>query len=92
MSDQNEPTQSGALPSVPLQPVVRPLYRCGWCGMPTDSFGVPLKCDDPEGHVNNAVKDGRPLVLLNGNCCPEGSPEYRNQQPTRDMLIDGGLL
>lgn len=31
MSDTNEPTQSGALPSVPLQPVVRPL-PCPFCG------------------------------------------------------------
>ena len=30
MSDTNEPTQSGALPSVPLQPVV--LHPCPFCG------------------------------------------------------------
>ena len=31
MSDSNEPKQSGALPSVPLKPIVRPL-PCPFCG------------------------------------------------------------
>lgn len=31
MSDNNEPAQSGALPSVPLQPVVRHPHCGVWC-------------------------------------------------------------
>lgn len=43
MSNHNEPTQSGALPSVPLQPVVRPprfIMPCPFCGKMPKFFGL----------------------------------------------------
>lgn len=49
------------------------LYRCGWCGHPTDKDGVPIHTDDPGTYVQSMETNGAKTELLNGLCCPQGS-------------------
>lgn len=53
-------------------PVGSVLYRCGWCGHPTDKDGVPVHTDDPSAYVDSMEKSGAKTELLNGQCCPQG--------------------
>ena len=75
MSDQNEPTQGGVLPSVPLQPIVQCCKSCGlWDRVSAqdkagrvrkDSFALCLwKMKDP---LPESIRDwGKPLYLKGG--------------------------
>ncbi len=70
------------------------LYRCGWCGHPTDDKGTTLKDEQFKRVVNlldhpNVVGH---IHLVNGDCCPNGNePEERPMvQVTRDMAKDAG--
>ena len=54
MSDHNEPTQGGSLPSVPLQPVVR-FVRCEICGTTIHS--------DESNTVDVEEHDGRHFTI-----------------------------
>jgi len=67
------------------------IYRCGWCGSPTEANGYELD-GEPRGKAINIIEtygDYR-THQTNGSCCP---PEHENtQRVTRDMAIDAGDL
>jgi hypothetical protein len=44
------------------------LYRCGWCGSPTDERG---HCLTPE-QANAMTGDWDAAEQTNGDCCPNG--------------------
>jgi hypothetical protein len=60
------------------------MYRCGYCGTPTDEHGVPLNnCSEiSESELDNAT-------LTQGECCRE-QEEEKYVIITRDMAIDAG--
>lgn len=64
------------------------IYRCGWCGHPTDRDGEPIQ-QDPAGYLlahQDATEE-----LVQGECCPNGNESDREWvQVTREMAIDGG--
>lgn len=70
------------------------LYRCGWCGCPTDENGNNLKDENFKRAVNliENYKADAHTHLVNGNCCPEGDGSHTSGmvQITRDMAIDAG--
>jgi hypothetical protein len=42
------------------------LYRCGWCGAPTDSTGLPLH----DNHLNfERTLSAEEVLNTNGHCC-----------------------
>lgn len=47
------------------------IYRCGWCGRPTDKNGFVLWCDFDEYLFRH--KDSE-TIKVNGKCCPHGNP------------------
>lgn len=61
------------------------LYRCGYCGSPTDELGEPIhytKIDQS--------KDWDSAELTHGLCCAFNfDPKYR--EITREMAMDAGL-
>lgn len=70
------------------------LYRCGWCGHPTDKEGKRLR-DDAFKKADRLIKtyDTKSHTEhLNGECCPQGSATSEEQyvQVTRSMAIDAG--
>lgn len=70
------------------------LYRCGWCGYPTDQNGVCLK-DEPLKKAMKIIgtyRDNDHTHKLHGDCCPngDGSQEREMVQVTRDMASDAG--
>jgi len=65
------------------------IYRCGWCGAPTDENGRNLQGGTFQRVVNIIEKygDGH-TEKTSGDCCiPENN--LRNRV-TRDMAIDAG--
>ena len=68
------------------------IYRCGWCGFPTNENGQCLN-DAALEKAKNIIEtygDGIHTHLNNGDCCP---PEHENtQRVTKDMAIDAGDL
>jgi hypothetical protein len=68
MNDQKTP-DAGERSAPPTGSV---LYRCGWCGHPTDKDGVPSHTDDPGAYVDAMEKSGAKTERLNGACCPQG--------------------
>ena len=66
------------------------LFRCGWCGHPTDKDGNPIHTDDPGAYVDSKMQAGAKEELLNGACCPNGNEDMN--PPTHDMLMDAGLI
>lgn len=67
------------------------LHRCGWCGHPTDKDGKLIHTDNPGEYVEKMIDASAKEVLVNGECCP-GGHETRDNPPTREMLMDAGLL
>ncbi len=65
------------------------IYRCGWCGCPTDCNGNVLDELRFKKVVNiiNTYGDGR-TEKTHGQCC-ESENQLRNRV-TRDMAIDAG--
>jgi len=55
------------------------LYRCGWCGHPTDEHGEPLKPADPAAGWSDAEKAryDEASKHVDGKCCPYGSEGWR---------------
>jgi len=51
------------------------VYRCGWCGCPTDKDGEPL---NPQGDAfKRAVRiieetNDATTIKVDGQCCPNG--------------------
>lgn len=67
------------------------IYRCGWCGYPTDKDGNCLR--------NDAFRKVSDMLLnyetsmhethVDGECCPYGGGrEPERMRVTRDMAID----
>ena len=44
------------------------LYRCGWCGTPTDEFG---RCLTPS-EFSQMIGDWDNATQTSGECCPNG--------------------
>lgn len=63
------------------------LYRCGWCGQPTNKDGDVLTMSQI-GLVSDLARwDGAESV--HGECCRESNePRDRREICTRDMAID----
>lgn len=56
------------------------IYRCGWCGMPTDYNGIPL--DGEKFHKASKIinKYGdKKTYMSNGICCEPLYNERRNR-------------
>ncbi len=68
------------------------IHRCGWCGCFTDEKGVPFSNYEDFEEYEKMIKDGAKEVLLNGYCCPNGPNVNYNMSPTREMLMDAGML
>ncbi len=69
------------------------IYRCGWCGLPTDQNGTNLT-DEP---FKKAIRIFRKYgdchtEKTHGDCCrnEQGSENDKMVQITRDMAIDAG--
>ena len=67
------------------------IYRCGWCGCPTDESGRNL----------NGITFARVVAIIekygdghtektHGDCCIREQTEPEAQYVTRDMAIDAG--
>jgi hypothetical protein len=50
------------------------LFRCGWCGCPTQTDGKPLDGEAMKKAIKIIEKygDGK-TVKVNGWCCPNGN-------------------
>ena len=48
------------------------IYRCGWCGLPTDENGNPLEGDEFK-EAELAIFEGAPFEHVQGACCPNGN-------------------
>ena len=65
------------------------IYRCGWCGFPTNKDGDPLEVD-PDKYLEQHQNDE--VVNVQGACCPNGEDAGNEMvQVTRDMAIDAGM-
>lgn len=58
----------------------RKLYRCGWCGHPTNADGIPLPVFDPDMDLSEAEH-------VNGERC-RGSVEHEEWQQRVWQMID----
>ena len=56
------------------------LYRCGWCGAPTDEKG---HCLTPE-QANAMEGDWDAAEQTNGDCCPNGDGAQELHDARRD--------
>lgn len=63
------------------------LYRCGWCGHPTNNYGNPLN----EFNITDYEDSANEVDLVPGVCCEDKQQEQR-VRVTRDMAIDAGDL
>lgn len=67
------------------------IYRCGWCGHPTDKDGNCLKDEAFKKAINMIEKYGdNHTKQVNGECCPPYEEESK-VQVTRDMAHDAGM-
>lgn len=61
------------------------LYRCGYCGSPTDEHGTPLDFNDIDQSL-----DWNLAELTHGICCAYNfQPKY--EQVTKEMAMDAGF-
>lgn len=68
------------------------IYRCGYCGQPTDSSGSSLSIDESRHITDNELENA---TLVHGMCCAMewcDDIEKRIIIVTRDMAIDAGDL
>lgn len=51
-----------------------PIYRCGWCGFPTDHKGKKLPGVNSPEEADRYLKENENCeeILVNGDCCPDG--------------------
>jgi hypothetical protein len=62
------------------------IYRCGWCGVPTNSKGEPLILDyDKYLEIHKDCETEK----VNGTCCQHEN-EQQQMQVTREMATDAG--
>jgi hypothetical protein len=54
------------------------IYRCGWCGFPTDDKGQPLEMDNDAAYEYLEKHKDDINVSTNGHCCA-------NEQHERDL-------
>lgn len=67
------------------------IYRCGWCGTPTDSKGEPLSGEAFKKAVNIIETYGDYRTHKeHGYCCIHEQMEPQRMRVTRDMAIDAG--
>ena len=66
------------------------IYRCGWCGLPTDKDGNVLEVDPNKYLEEHKDCDAE---QTHGCCCPDGDKSQQQQmvQVTHDMAIDAGM-
>lgn len=62
------------------------LYRCGWCGQPTDKDGAVLPMSQVGLTENSAEWDK--ATPTNGECCLDGSQAEQERRVTREMALD----
>ena len=65
-----------------------PLFRCGWCGAPTNSQGVNLEGQDFDDAVERIAKDEE-AIKTPGNCCrgdAQGHEELMRQAMEDEYL------
>lgn len=68
------------------------IYRCGWCGCPTNEKGQNLEGKDFKRVVNIIEKYGDSHTeKTHGDCCIREHTETR-MRITKDMAIDAGDL
>jgi len=61
------------------------IYRCGYCGTPTDENGVPSNdCSE----ITPSELDS--ATLIQGECCRQEQEKENYVIITRDMAIDAG--
>jgi hypothetical protein len=64
------------------------LYRCGWCGSPTDNDGNRLTIEQ----ANSMNGDWNTAEPTNGKCCPNGNgceeADTRRDEWEREMRAD----
>lgn len=65
------------------------IYRCGWCGYPTDQRGAPVP-GDPAAYLEEHA--GATEELVQGECCPRGNEEEQERAASREMAMDAGDL
>lgn len=67
------------------------IYRCGWCGCPTNENGNGLDATLQKRVISIIEKygDGH-TQKTNGYCCAYEFAEQQKVQITRDMAIDAG--
>ena len=66
----------------------QPLFRCGWCGAPTNSQGVNLEGQDFDDAVERIAK-GEEAIQTPGNCCradAQGHEELMRQAMEDEYL------
>ncbi len=71
------------------EPPREQIYRCGWCGLPTDQRGVPV-AEDPDAYL--AAHAGAKEELVHGECCPNGNEDEQERAASREMAMDAGDL
>ena len=71
------------------------IYRCGWCGCPTDKEGKVL-LEEKLNRVMKILHEYYPIInhveLTQGDCCrwEQETSQEQMVQITRDMAIDAG--
>lgn len=70
------------------------IYRCGWCGHPTDSTGTQLTGEafNKAWKIIETYGDNHHTHLEHGDCCAQEHMEPQKMRVTRDMAIDAGDL
>ena len=69
------------------------IYRCGWCGFPTDENGRNLHGETFKRVVNIIEEHGDGHTeKTTGDCCAQEQTNLNRNRITRDMAIDAGDL
>lgn len=68
------------------------IYRCGYCGLPTDWNGDPVMPFDVYARIVNLIEKygDRHTHKTYGYCCEKEAERENLVQITRDMAIDAG--
>jgi hypothetical protein len=67
---------------------MKEIYRCGWCGLPTNKEGEPLEVN-PHEYLEKHKDAG--VVHVNGLCCANDWYNELDRPITRDMMLDAGF-
>ena len=94
MSDQNEPTQSGALPSVPLKPVVGLCPKCNGTGYRRYDHNHMKVCEScckhDQGWWDLSPMHAGYVADADNGCCKAGCGALRREinQPNPKLTLD----